>query len=76
MTTFKSFDPATEATNWEGEAASPAQVQAAVGHRDVGDDGRGAGRDEGLQDARAGVGGGSERAGDGGFGHGSVLEIG
>ena len=30
MTLFKSTDPATEATNWEGEAASPVQVQAAV----------------------------------------------
>ena len=30
MTRFTSTDPATEATNWEGEAASPAQVQAAV----------------------------------------------
>ena len=30
MTTFKSINPATEAVNWEGEAASPAQVQAAV----------------------------------------------
>ena len=30
MTVFKSTDPATEAVNWEGEAASPAQVQAAV----------------------------------------------
>ena len=30
MTIFKSIDPATEATNWEGEAASPAQVQSAV----------------------------------------------
>ena len=30
MTRFTSTDPATEATNWEGEAASAAQVQAAV----------------------------------------------
>ena len=30
MTIFKSKDPATEAVNWEGEAAGPAQVQAAV----------------------------------------------
>ena len=30
MTVFKSTDPATEAVNWEGEAASPAQVQTAV----------------------------------------------
>ena len=30
MTRFTSTDPATEATNWEGEAAGPAQVQAAV----------------------------------------------
>lgn len=30
MTIFNSTDPATEAVNWEGEAASPVQVQAAV----------------------------------------------
>ena len=30
MTIFKSIDPTTEAVNWEGEAAGPAQVQAAV----------------------------------------------
>ncbi|MFW2345256.1 MAG: aldehyde dehydrogenase family protein, partial [Brevundimonas mediterranea] len=30
MTRFTSTDPATEAVNWEGEAASPVQVQAAV----------------------------------------------
>ena len=30
MTRFTSTDPATEAVNWEGEAASPAQVQTAV----------------------------------------------
>ena len=30
MTVFKSTDPATGAVNWQGEAASPAQVQAAV----------------------------------------------
>ena len=30
MTIFNSTDPATEAVNWEGEAASPVQVQAAM----------------------------------------------
>ena len=30
MTVFKSIDPTTEAVNWEGQAASPAQVQSAV----------------------------------------------
>ncbi|RZJ89322.1 MAG: aldehyde dehydrogenase family protein, partial [Brevundimonas sp.] len=30
MTTFTSIDPATGATNWQGEAASPAQAQAAA----------------------------------------------
>ncbi|MDN8693897.1 aldehyde dehydrogenase family protein, partial [Staphylococcus aureus] len=30
MTVFKSIDPTTEAVNWEGQPASPAQVQSAV----------------------------------------------
>ena len=30
MTLFQSIDPSTEDVVWEGEAASPAQVQAAV----------------------------------------------